>query len=112
MTQEFLKGIKSFSEDDINTVYKRCYFQLNEERTAIIYEDSMNKVFLRMYIDADQYSDMLFEDLRTGEITSISTPDEESFLCEDDTVNSEMCNAIVGRYLQLMDSFVQFAKAD
>lgn len=112
MTQELLRGITSFSDDEINTVYQRCYFQLNEERTAIIYEDTLNKVFLKIYVGADVSSDMYFEDLFTGDTTVISTLDEKSLICEDDNIDYEMCKSIIGRYLQLMDSFVQFAKAD
>lgn len=112
MNNKLLRGITAFAKDNINEVYQHCYFQLIEERTALIYENPVAGVTLKISVSKDSESPMMFEDMDSGGVTCISTVDETTLVCEDDNIDEDMCREAVGRYLHLMDAFVQFAKAD
>lgn len=113
MNTNLIKGITAFVEEDFNTVYGRCYFRLTEDVSAIIYEDTENDILIRMSVDIqDDDSQMTLEDLKSGEVTVMFVSGDNKISCEDDNVNDEVCDALMHRYLQYMDSFVQFAKAD
>lgn len=111
MNNAILQGVEIFSHGDINTVYENCYFKLTEATTSIIYEAPMNRFMIRMSVDKEDDTSMLIEDVRSGEMTALSTVDEE-LVCDDEIINTELCSDIVRRYLQLMDAFVHFADAE
>ncbi len=110
MDISILNGLTSFSSDNINEVYDKCYFKLIEACTSIIYEDVEPELRLRITVSEADDTTMLVEDLVTHEVTCISVHDDDSITCEDDNIDEDFCKQVVSRFMNLMNSFVNFAE--
>lgn len=106
-----LQAIANFTNGEINQVYSDCYFQLIEERTAIIYSSEEPRIYIHISVDKDDDSHMYVTDIVTEQCVLFSAIDGK-VQCDDDRIEEDMANDFVARYLNLMEIFVKFTAAE